>query len=218
MLPPSEPAGTERSLLLPTGAEFEPGDFKQRLTDEYKILQDKIDKIGSFRFTIKGWSVTAVLAASAAGGSATSLTTVLTISLGLVVMILFFFSWELEQVKLSRLFGQRARKLESAFIRLDRDHGRSKRAPFPVPYTASEIALRGSRRHLAESPSFRERFTDRWRVWRQAHIRFYVVLFCLAFVPPLLHHSDIRRAWISLEKSPNSISSKPPTKASVTSK
>jgi len=44
---------------------FDEADFKQRLTDEYKILQDKIDKIGGFRFTIKGWSVTAVIAASA---------------------------------------------------------------------------------------------------------------------------------------------------------
>jgi hypothetical protein len=157
---------------VPTGSEFEPEDFKKRLTDEYKILQDKIDKIGSFRFTMKGWSVTAVLAASAAAGSAMSLATVLTISLGLVVMILFFFSWELEQVKLSRLFGHRARKLESAFIRIDRDRGRSKRAPFPVPYTASEIALGGRRRHLAESARFVLRLADRWRVWRQAHIRF----------------------------------------------
>ena len=39
------------------------------LSDEYKILQDKIDKIGAFRFTIKGWSVT-VIAVSVAAGSA----------------------------------------------------------------------------------------------------------------------------------------------------
>ena len=36
------------------------------MIDEYKILQDKIDKIGGFRFTIKGWSVTAVIAANIA--------------------------------------------------------------------------------------------------------------------------------------------------------
>ena len=26
--------------------------------EEYKILQDKIDKIGDFRFKIKGWTIT----------------------------------------------------------------------------------------------------------------------------------------------------------------
>jgi hypothetical protein len=37
--------------------------FVNRLADEYKILQDKIDKIGAFRFTIKGWSITVIIAA-----------------------------------------------------------------------------------------------------------------------------------------------------------
>jgi hypothetical protein len=72
MVPPSESAGAVGSKSVPARPAFEPDDFKKRLTDEYKILQDKIDKIGSFRFTIKGWSVSAVLAASAAAGSATT--------------------------------------------------------------------------------------------------------------------------------------------------
>jgi hypothetical protein len=40
------------------------------MMDEYKILQDKIDKIGGFRFTVKGWSVTITTAALAAAGAA----------------------------------------------------------------------------------------------------------------------------------------------------
>lgn len=57
--------------FLPTERPFKEDKFRRRLTDEYKLLQDKIDKIGGFRFTIKGWSVTAVIAASAAGSAAT---------------------------------------------------------------------------------------------------------------------------------------------------
>lgn len=33
-----------------------------QLTSEYRIIQDKIDKIAGFRFTIRGWSVTLVVA------------------------------------------------------------------------------------------------------------------------------------------------------------
>lgn len=97
------------------------------------MLQDKIDKIGAFRFTIKGWSVTAVIAASAASGGARSLVTVLTISIGLAVMLIFFFTMEVEHVRLSNLFGDRARRLENAFIRVDRKRRHASRLPFPVP-------------------------------------------------------------------------------------
>jgi hypothetical protein len=83
-------------------------DFRKRLTDEYKILQDKIDKIGAFRFTIKGWSVTAMVAATAGASAAGRLLLVATISLGLAAMLVFFFLLEVEQVRLSWLFGNRA--------------------------------------------------------------------------------------------------------------
>ena len=94
---------------------YDEDEFKKRLTDEYKILQDKIDKIGAFRFTIKGWSVTAVVAASAAGAASKSLSTVLTLSGGLIVMLIFFFFLEYEQVLLSRLYAARAGSIEDAF-------------------------------------------------------------------------------------------------------
>ncbi|MDP8983318.1 MAG: hypothetical protein M3O35_22310 [Acidobacteriota bacterium] len=97
--PRHEPDSSEESPIpaASRGRPFDPEDFKRRLTDEYKILQDKVDKIGAFRFTIKGWSVTAVIAASAAAGSAKSLTTVFTISLGLAFMVFFFFYLELDR-------------------------------------------------------------------------------------------------------------------------
>ena len=42
------------------------GAYRGRLAEEYKILQEKMDKIGGFRITIKGWSATAVGAITAA--------------------------------------------------------------------------------------------------------------------------------------------------------
>lgn len=70
---PGLPAQVSGGIAAPNAAatvRFDEADFKARLIDEYKILQDKIDKIGGFRFTIKGWSVTAVIAASAASTTA----------------------------------------------------------------------------------------------------------------------------------------------------
>jgi hypothetical protein len=155
-------------------------EYKKRLLDEYKILQDKIDKIGGFRFTVKGWSVTALIAASAAGTAAKSISIALTITIGLVLMLVFFFSFELEQVRLSRAFGRRAKKLEDEFIKIDTMAGHS---PIRVPYTASEI-LRIARSKSQGGQS--ENWKERWRVWRSADIRFYVVLSLLALAPPLL--------------------------------
>jgi len=159
---------------------------------EYKILQVKMDKIGGFRFTIKGWSVTAVIAASAAGSTSKSLLTVMTISVGLAVMLWFFFWFELEQVKLSRLFGDRVRKLEEAFRILDRNKGATASAPILVPYTGHEIGLaKYKRRLLAEQASRRPfqmtelwgRWVTGWRVFKQAHIYFYLMLIALSFCP-----------------------------------
>lgn len=186
-------------------------DFKKRLADEYKMLQDKIDKIGAFRFTIKGWSVTAVIAASAASGTAKGLLTVITISFGLAVMLLFFFKMELEQVKLSNLFGDRARRLENAFVRIDRKGRDATRPPFPAPYTVNEIAAsgRGQRvlhvgrlKQIESQRSLSYRILEGWRLWRRTHFSFYTVLLVLAFVLPLLpRHADIRRHWDAWTKS-----------------
>src|ERR1017187_2044080 len=138
-----DPVARARKAL---DATYDVGSLKGRLSDEYKILQDKIDKIGSFRFTIKGWSVTAVIAASAAASTTGRLTTALTVSVGLVLMLAFFFWLEFEQVRLSWLFGDRAARLEDAFRQIDRGKGKDVHATFRVPYTAHESALARHRR------------------------------------------------------------------------
>src|SRR5207302_1964016 len=201
--PPIQPPGGQRSIsstVTASNQTFDQTDFKGRLIDEYKILQDKIDKIGGFRFTIKGWSVTAVIAASAAGSATTSLTTVFVISTGLALMLLFFFVFEFQQVKLSRIFGDRARKLEGSFRLIDRGRGGTSTARIPVPYTAHEIVFAQNEQRLfrwrasartAKETKFSKRLGNWWKVVRHADIYFYAVLICMAFFLPLLPRHDV---------------------------
>ena len=79
--------------------------------DEYKTLQDKLDKIGAFRFTIKGWSVTVVAAGLIAGVSNGKHLHIL-IAATLDVCLFWFYWFERQQVLLSWAFGQRARDIE----------------------------------------------------------------------------------------------------------
>lgn len=181
---------------------FDEDDFKKRLTDEYKILQDKIDKIGSFRFVIKGWSITAVIAASAAGSATRSLLTVFTISAGLALMLLLFFVFEFGQVKLSRIFGARARRLEGSFRLMDRGYVKTMG---PVPYTAHETVESLQQQKLFVwrlwgPPQKRERFPKRlanwWHIVKQADLYFYVILIFMAFALPLLpRYRAIETRW-----------------------
>jgi hypothetical protein len=193
---PPTPADPPDPKVEPNG--FDAADFKRRLADEYKILQDKIDKIGSFRFTIKGWSVTAVIA-SAAVSSSSSLLTVAMISVGLALMLCFFFWFEFKQVELSRLFGDRARRLENSFRQMDRRSALQIREIF-VPYTAHEIAWAGRKRAALpgnnRQRSFAKWCDDLWQVARQADICFYAVLICVAFLLPLVpRHAAISAHW-----------------------
>lgn len=190
------PSDPERIPDLKNNTQaYDEEDFKKRLTDEYKLLQDKIDKIGAFRFTIKGWSVTAVVAASAAGAATKSLSAVATISCGLLAMLVFFYVLEYEQVRLSRLFGDRAGRVEDVFRRIDRGRGKEWKARFPVPYTAHEIVLAG---HTLAASDSTERWWNNWRVHRQAHIYFYAVLMLLALGPLVPHRHEIRNHWTQI--------------------
>ncbi len=179
---------------IPSQKPFDEAEFRRRLLDEYKILQDKMDKIGNFGFTIKGWSVTAVIAASAAASASKNLVTVITISMGLAVMLGFFFWFELKQVKLSRLFGDRVRTLEETSRNLDRNKGATLSAPISVPYIAHEIGLAKFREKLLKEETSRKpfkiaklrtRWANRWPVFRQADVWFYLVLIVLSFCPLL---------------------------------
>ena len=77
-----------------------------------KILQDKIDKIGAFRFTIKGWSLTLVVATVLAGTSSKALPIRLVLSLLFAFVVIFFFV-EKKQTDLSRSYVKRVLQIES---------------------------------------------------------------------------------------------------------
>jgi len=180
------------SDIPPKGPEFQfdEAGYRSRLADEYKMLQDKIDKIGAFGFTIKGWSVTAVVAASVASGTAKSLVAVVTISVGVAIMLIFFFHFEVQQVKLSRLFGSRAMRIEVALERINRRSGMTARKFLQTPYLAHEIALRGMAKSAThrppQSPSTKclvDHFGPTYRLWRQSDFLFYLVLFVASFAP-----------------------------------
>jgi len=110
-------------------------DLKKRLTDEYKILQDKIDKIGAFRFTIKGWAVAAVGASTAAASGARDPATAIFVTVGLAISVVFLL-FEVEQVRQSRLFGFLAGQIEQVFDDIDNER---LRRSFPSPIIATEI-------------------------------------------------------------------------------
>jgi hypothetical protein len=95
----------------------------EQLSSEYKILQDKIDKIGAFRFTIKGWSVTIVVAAVVAVAANRQVPAEI---LFILLAFVCLFAWvEYTHVRLSDCFGQRAFQLESSVRYLLRvDHER----------------------------------------------------------------------------------------------
>lgn len=201
--PPMDPnqsrsaPGPSAKTRDPSETPYDPDEFKARLSDEYKILQDKIDKIGAFRFTIKGWSITAVIAAAAAS-SGKGLYTVCIISGGLVLMLIFFFSLEYEQVKWSRLFGNRAGRIEDAFRKITRGKGIEIFDALPVPFMAHELVLAGRPAKLwtrnTKARQLKEILTswlDKWRLCRQAHVFFYVILIALALSLLLPHHDAI---------------------------
>jgi hypothetical protein len=120
----SDPAVVSRKLLL------------EQLSSEYKILQDKIDKIGAFKFTIRGWSVTIVVA-SCIGATTAHLPSPL-LPLGLVVFVWLFFRMEQIQTQYREIFSQRCRDIERWIWRLLREQGAH--APGMVPKIAHEIA------------------------------------------------------------------------------
>ena len=85
-------------------------DWLDQLSTEYKIVQDKLDKIGAFKFTIRGWSVTIVLASAL--GSTTLKPPNFRILLALIPVVAAFALMERAQERNSRIFGERALRLE----------------------------------------------------------------------------------------------------------
>jgi hypothetical protein len=123
-----------------------------QLSSEYKILQDKIDKIGAFKFTIRGWSVTIVVA-SCIGATTARLPSPFFL-LGLIIFVAVFGHMERIQTGHREVFGRRCAEIERWIWRLLREQGAH--APSMVPKIAHELA---------------DEMRSSLRRWKSPHIR-----------------------------------------------
>ncbi len=155
----------------------------EQLSSEYKILQDKIDKIGGFKFTIRGWSVTIVVA-SCIGATTARLPSPFLL-LGLIIFVLVFGRMEQIQTRYRETFARRCAEIERRIWRLLREQG--SHVPGMVPKIAHELADQ-TRSDLA-----------RWRnhpnvrrvayAWRSDH----EYLFCTVLIVVIV----ILTAWLA---------------------
>lgn len=84
---------------------------------EYKVLQDKVDRIADFRFRIKGWMVTIVLAISFGGYATGGLAPIAYVGLAFVVLV--FYMFEQSQAAWHNAFIGRLLKLEKEIAFLE---------------------------------------------------------------------------------------------------
>lgn len=131
--------------------------------DEYKILQGKIDKIGEFRFLVRGWAVTLVTAAALANlGADLPAYTIL----GIIPLVAMFQAMEAHQRIWSQAFARRALTLEAQLRQLTATHG----ATTDSPQIAGVV--------LATTHNLR-RGPRRQRIALDAHRLFYVVVYAV---------------------------------------
>ena len=96
----------------------------ESLWQEYKILQDKIDRIADFRFRIKGWMVTIVIAISFGGYATGRLPYQAYPSLLLVVFM--FYAFEQSQKAWHGAFVSRLLTIEKEIVLVEAEQRRLK--------------------------------------------------------------------------------------------
>jgi hypothetical protein len=178
--------------------EYHENDFRSLIFNEYRMLQEKIDKIGSFRFTIKGWSVTAVIAGTITT-SGKGLAIAAAITAGLLVMLFSFLLLEYDQVKHSRVYGQRAVRLEDIFRRITHGKGEELFRSVPVPFTAHDLVLATLRKNSPGRPKKPAISVKKgpgiWQSLGPLHLLFYIVLMVLSLSPLAGQHGAIAKKF-----------------------
>jgi hypothetical protein len=177
----STKGGTSGNASTVTADE---GVLVDHLVDEYKILQDKIDKIGAFRFMIKGWSITVIIAALFAGTTTNAVRPLLWLLCLFVVLALFCYV-EKTQTDLSHYFGERTISIETVVSRILRKSARSSG-------NNAFVLLRwvpGIAHHLGRQHPKREGPRSRWQSLRDADIYFYLIQAVVVLAVVLLHNS-----------------------------
>lgn len=171
-------------------------EFIAQLSNEYKILQDKIDKIGAFRFTIKGWSITVIIA-SIFAGTATSATPVWLWVISLIGVLFLFFFYEKQQTELRYRFGRRCLDIEEEVSRILRNAtNESKNKTLARSFIGLHF-VPGIGHHVRSRARTRAA-RSKWRSLLDADFFFYiglcvlVILFALSRFHPTGHGSDSR--------------------------
>jgi len=146
-----------------------------RLESEYRIVQDKIDKIGGFRFTIRGWTVTLVTGAVLAVASTKYLSPLAL--LFLFVLLAVFAAIERRQNRNQQVLEDRAFEIEVEFRRIQTEVGGTQERLTMSPRIAHSLRDRslldgGAIRRFVENP-------DRWFYWVLVGVIFAAVLFLL---------------------------------------
>jgi hypothetical protein len=99
-------------------AEPKTGPGLDRMWEEYKLVQAKIDKIGDFQFKVKSWSAALLGAVLSGAVAAPRFPIAMMAMVGAAFLVLIFHLSERRQRQLSRLLGRRASDLERAFSEL----------------------------------------------------------------------------------------------------
>ena len=179
--------------------------FIDKLENEYKILQDKIDKIGAFRFTIKGWSITVILASAFASASTVQIPAWLWL-VSLWGFLVLFFWFELEQTTLRHKFGQRCILIESAITEVLRSA--ATRSGDEV-VRAKFVKLRsvpGITNHLhkrSKGSELERRST--WRAFYEADAVFYAALCILTLLFAAWHMTAAKMETDKNEQPPSNV-------------
>ncbi len=180
-------------------------EFVDKLENEYKILQDKIDKIGAFRFTIKGWSITVILAAAFASASTAKIPAWLWL-VSLFGFLALFFLFELEQTTLRHKFGQRCILIESAITRVLRTAATSSDDTIVRAQFVKLRFVPGITNHLRKksaSPDFEK--WSRWRAFREADVLFYAALCFLTLLFAAWHVTAAKQEMDNTDRSRSNV-------------
>jgi len=180
-------------------------ELVDKLEGEYKILQDKIDKIGAFRFTIKGWSITVILAAAFASASTSKIPPWLWL-VSMLVFLGFFFWFEFEQTRLRHKFGQRCIWIESAITRVLRT----------VASRTGDVLVRDSFVKLRFVPGITNHLRKRrrainqeeWSTWRaiwEADVLFYAALVFLTLLFAFWHSKAAKQEMKQDDRPPGDV-------------
>jgi hypothetical protein len=179
-------------------------EFIDKLENEYKILQDKIDKIGAFRFTIKGWSITVILAAVFASASTVKIPAWLWL-VSLLVFLILFFLFELEQTTNRHKFGQRCILIESAITHVLRTAATRSSDTIVRTNFVKLRSVPGITNHLRKRSAGSDFKRSRWRAFRDADGFFYAALCLLTLLFAGWHVTAAKQEMDKNERLPGNV-------------